>query len=531
MAEDTSGSTAANTAEPSPFEIRSSRVILLAGVGFGVLADLLIWNRGPAATGFALWVLLFACGFCCWSRLNRTLNPVHALLWSAVAVIAAILMVLRSSDFLFAGMWLLILTSFIMLVLQLRQNDPWQLRIETVVTQAVSACLDLLYHFIPVVQKARLRELTSFHDAYVFLRAGMILLPLLLIFSYLFAAADAVFERHTSYLLGWLAEDLIQHAIRFCFFAWMATGLVSVLNCSKPSTPGRAFPLKPGPVEVNIVLGGLTLLFGVFVMLQLPYLFGGRNVIEQTTGLTLAEYARRGFFELLAVAGLALSILYVFAGSCANQTRFRILAFIMIGCVLLMQASAVQRLLIYVAAFGLTFDRVIAFTVLLWLCTVLLLFAGTVLRSRPRGFLYSGICAGVFLAVLCTALNPAALVTRVNVNHALNTGRALDHAYLLRLGPDAVPALLESVEELPQTQQCFIATSLAGRRYHDPQRDWRSFNWARWRADKALAAKAAFIQSWQERLDAIEDQPLPMHECSLATAELIGVSVMRLQRI
>ena len=50
------------------------------------------------------------------------------------------------------------------------------------------------------------------------------------------------------------------------------------------------------------VLAALDLLFLLFVALQARWLFGGAGVIEATTGLTVSEYARRGFFELVTAA-------------------------------------------------------------------------------------------------------------------------------------------------------------------------------------------------------------------------------------
>jgi hypothetical protein len=43
---------------------------------------------------------------------------------------------------------------------------------------------------------------------------------------------------------------------------------------------------------------------GLFVGLQIAYLFGGQSTIV-AAGMTYSDYARRGFFELVAAACLA----------------------------------------------------------------------------------------------------------------------------------------------------------------------------------------------------------------------------------
>ena len=86
------------------------------------------------------------------------------------------------------------------------------------------------------------------------------------------------------------------------FFAWIVAGLLWVaLLASNPES--LAFPrptaLSLGIVETSVVLGLLDALFLAFVAVQVCYLFGGAERVVETAGLTYAEYARRGFFDLV----------------------------------------------------------------------------------------------------------------------------------------------------------------------------------------------------------------------------------------
>ena len=60
--------------------------------------------------------------------------------------------------------------------------------------------------------------------------------------------------------------------------------------------------LAIGTIELTVVLGLIDVLFVTFVVFQLPYLFGGQT---QAATLGYSAYARRGFFELVWVAGRA----------------------------------------------------------------------------------------------------------------------------------------------------------------------------------------------------------------------------------
>ena len=89
------------------------------------------------------------------------------------------------------------------------------------------------------------------------------------------------------------------------FFFWIAAGALRMALFGNPlhlnavdHSGGRL-----GIVEIATILGLLDALFLVFVVLQFPYFFGGASA------LGYAEYARRGFFELVTVAALVLPVL------------------------------------------------------------------------------------------------------------------------------------------------------------------------------------------------------------------------------
>ena len=82
----------------------------------------------------------------------------------------------------------------------------------------------------------------------------------------------------------------------------------------------RATAPRIGATELAVALGAVNLLFLAFVLVQLRFLFGGSGLVEQRVGLTYAEYARHGFFELVVVAVLVLPLL-LGVDAVANGTR------------------------------------------------------------------------------------------------------------------------------------------------------------------------------------------------------------------
>jgi hypothetical protein len=62
--------------------------------------------------------------------------------------------------------------------------------------------------------------------------------------------------------------------------------------------------LRIGGTEIVVALVALDLLFAAFVAVQARYLFGGGALVQAREHLTYAQYARHGFFELVAVSAL-----------------------------------------------------------------------------------------------------------------------------------------------------------------------------------------------------------------------------------
>ena len=69
-----------------------------------------------------------------------------------------------------------------------------------------------------------------------------------------------------------------------------------------------------------VVLVAVDLIVGLFVGLQLAYLFGGLDTLA-AAGMKYSDYARRGYFELVAAAALAGGILVGLEYQVARRTR------------------------------------------------------------------------------------------------------------------------------------------------------------------------------------------------------------------
>jgi hypothetical protein len=276
-----------------------------------------------------------------------------------------------------------------------------------------------------------------------------------------------------------------------------------------------------GYVETTTLLITVNLLFLVFVGIQFTYLFGGVAYM-QLENFSYAEYARRGFFELLAVAilsvGMILGLNWLTRRESKRQIKlFNGLGTLLIGLVLVMLASAFRRMELYEAQFGYTELRLLVYVFIFWLGMVLLWFVYTLWR-RPERFALGVLLAALGFLVTLNLLNPDAFIARQNLARYAATG-GLDAVYLASLSDDALPQLMQAFyltqgdtakQLMPSCADPFsrvarvdcyaapyeiIKAELDGRLQtmteNNEWQQWQSFHLARWQAYGRLQLWAA----------------------------------------
>jgi hypothetical protein len=265
-------------------------------------------------------------------------------------------------------------------------------------------------------------------------------------------------------------------------------GSVGVLRPS--AAAGASF--RADPIVVATVLTLVNAVYVLFVAVQFSYLFGAWSE-GLPDGFTYAEYARSGFFELVAVSVINFGLLagaLAFGGrggSAALHRANRTLLYLLTGCTGMMLYSAFSRLMLYEEAYGYTYIRFLAHAFMLFLA-VLLVIAGLKI-AVPRIPLAK--CCIVCGLVAYTAVNYAgmdAFIAAKNIERYYATGK-IDEAYLLRLSPDAVPQLVRFSEEAYPALRPALADKR--RAWSEDKRAWPSFSWSRYRAMRALESLAA----------------------------------------
>ncbi len=257
-----------------------------------------------------------------------------------------------------------------------------------------------------------------------------------------------------------------------------------------------------GAIELSIVLGLINLLFLSFVIVQIPYLFGGFELVQNTPDFKLAEYARRGFGELVLVAALVLPILLgshwlLRKDSPVNEKIYRALACIQIALLFVIMVSAAQRLFILTGnlGYGLTATRFYPFVIMIWLAVVFVWFAATVLRGARERFAWGALWSALLILGALHFVNPDEYIVRTNLR-LMREGREFDAYYNADLSDDAIPALIKNFRELSPDDQK-TARYYLGKRFCEKriETDFRSWNLSRWNAARVFQEEATIAES------------------------------------
>jgi hypothetical protein len=198
--------------------------------------------------------------------------------------------------------------------------------------------------------------------------------------------------------------------------------------------------LRPSTVPRCIVL--FNLLFAVQSATDIAYLWAG---LALPPGVTHAAYAHRGAYPLVATALLAAAFVLVALrseGAGERSPLVRGLVCVWIGQNVLLVASAMRRLDLYVEAYGLSILRLAA---LMWMALVavgLALILTRIALQRSNAWLVRANLLMLAAALyVCAFVNFAGTVADYNAARWSRTGQAFDLPYAMSLGAEAIPAV------------------------------------------------------------------------------------------
>ncbi len=310
------------------------------------------------------------------------------------------------------------------------------------------------------------------------------------------ASADALFAAATAELRRWIWAHLPtafwQLAVGlgltpFCF------SLLYALRRPEPlKTVWKDLPPVAEPLAFVLVLAALDGLYLLFLAVQSAGLFGGEAYLAQR-GISYAEWARSGFFQMVGVTVLNLTVMLA-ALSLARREgplwrAVRVLAGLLTAESLVLLASAAWRMTLYVSAYGLSFKRCLTYWGMGMMALLFLTALGKLLRP-DFGFCRRAfpLALAMWLALNCVPVDY--LVARDQVERYLSgRSQTVDAGYLLYgLSYDTLTLLerLDGQETFRIGGRCLTLFRFLSERRESARRDCG--DWRTWSLSACLAS-------------------------------------------
>ncbi|MBI4897034.1 MAG: DUF4173 domain-containing protein [Actinobacteria bacterium] len=510
-----------------PLKVLSAILILVLGSLTGVAVDRLALVD-PPGLGLVLTGVLFAG---CLLLVRRPRRRESMLLGAAAAAIG-VWVIIRDADFLVTiDIAAAALLAGAALSAEVYDARIWLWRLR----EHVGSWIDQLLAIVngpshALTTALRGRDQLRFEPAMPYLRGAVIAVPVLIVFGLLLSGADAVFGDFLDGLvpdieIDW-DDETVWHLIAVCFFGWAAAGMLtfavqpspvgsarrSAQQTARPSAPQSSddaantaqttapattpvtWPATPanksetGHVEAIVVLGSVCALLALFVGFQFAFLFRGEAQID-IPGVTYAEYARSGFFQLLWVSVLVVGLIWLALGKVGEsppdraRMALRAIATTMILLTGVILISALMRLGLYIDAYGLTRLRLSSRLFTYLVAVVLVILLVQVYWRRRHIFIGGVAIAGFVFLFALNAINPDARIAEHNLARAAGESKP-NTDFTWDLGADAAPAYMRYWSALSAEQR--VATIDPVCAFFDSEKSWRSWNLGRQQARSAI---------------------------------------------
>lgn len=335
-------------------------------------------------------------------------------------------------------------------------------------------------------------------------------IPLVIAVIYLLTTADARFGLvmfHIFNIFNWnwtsyLISFLLGLPVAFYLFGLIYGDVKGKGRdvLTKASLDEKSAKMKAMPAAMMLtVMTILNLIYTVFLVLQTSYLFSAfSNVLPD--GMTYAEYARSGFFQLCLVAVLNFAIVAVAASFSRTESDrsaliIRIETAVMALFTIGLAATAFRKMYMYIDAYGLTRLRVYTSLFLLFLA---LTFAVILVRQFRR---FNGTRIVVILALAMMLVfvygNIDSHIARYNMaRYEAGTMKLMDEYTMASLSDGAVPYIYKAYTTTDnagdKARLHFVLTGERKVKDGVESLEYSKLGWKNWNLQ---AAKAAELRS------------------------------------
>ncbi len=468
--------------EESWFVVNKSIIfVVVAGILACVFDYFFIWK--PLGLSFSIFVLLIGISVVILTHLLRHHLSRDVVLLFALAMFFAVAVAIRSNALLtvlnvFGTLLLLLLITEVSIRGSIKDFSPIDY------LKVFALPIAYLISAVDTVMSVRLPFATPMHtESKQILRGVLITTPVIVLFTVLFAGADPVFHALLSKIFTLDFPHPEHLYIILIAFAFMCGAFAYSFKSESAVRSAASSPVRPlGHIEISILLGSVNALFIIFIGLQATYFFGGIVNIANDT-FTYAEYARRGFFELIAISAITLIIILVVEkliqrSAEHHSQHFRYLSTALAAQVMVLMIFAFNRLSLYESVFGFTTLRLYSHAFIVLLAAVYMFLMYKIHVDTRESTFALGVFSMIVLFVAgMNVLNPDAFIAQKNLERFISTGK-IDFEYISRLSFDASSVAVKIFENGDVHERASLGRVLYDRAIAE-NAPWQSWNVSR----------------------------------------------------
>jgi len=321
-------------------------------------------------------------------------------------------------------------------------------------------------------------------------------IPCLIFLLIMLSQADAIFSHAVSGFFDWIARaigmDVVLRGLVGLLVGFYLFGVLYGVHLNRTREQTAQREGKRGDLIIlNIVLISALLVYTLFVVIQFRYLFAQPDNLPY--GLDFVHYARQGFFELLFLTGVNISVILLAVwlsktqtGKWANLTKILCLYLCAVTVVLLI--SSFYRMYLYSHDDGLTRLRLLVFGFLIFEAIGLIVTFFYIVR--PKFNIIAVYCTIALSYYLLLNLVPIdAVIARDQITRYIETGRGGIH-YTVSLSSDAAPQVFRLFTESHDE-----ATRAQAARYFERLERLEATNWRQWNLSVSEALRLGKLAS------------------------------------
>ncbi len=438
-------------------------------------------------------------GFFLWStREEVTFKKSIGFILIIPTILIAINYIIHSNGILnlFNGIMILILTA-VSTVLIRYENVKWESLnfIKKVFNRAIKSIGENSYKpFMFIKENTKKKNKIEISSTKKNILKGVIIsIPILFVILVLLTSADMVFKNYIANFSIGLGDisigQITGHLLVVIIVFMILFSYIWSFKYAFPEGYSKKKDIHWEPATILTVIFMINIVYLLFSIVQFSYLYGGSsNFISQ--GFTYSEYARKGFFELVAVTIINFTILltsmkFIKRDNKTINNIANIFLTLLVVFTFNMLFSAHYKMSLYEQSYGFTYLRIFVhiFMLMLFMLFVVALI-GIWNRKIPLN-------KAIILIVLCmyvvvNYINVDKIIASKNIDIYYKTQK-IDVQYLRCLSYDAIPEILKLKGDANPKVASEVNNYLDEAKKNLSQGySWYEFNYSKYRARKTI---------------------------------------------